>query len=267
MSSSESVLAGSSVYGGKVFTTEPKIYRRLYGLTLKRKNAARLMESLFQAGFIVEAPYDVVKEFLVRKVDFISPEDRTLDTYIGRPATILDPTRLPETHLTITYEKTQTQVFKKYSAKRFLREKLGLCHALGYLRFEYRGKDKFPFLVFNHREVPLPYHLLQKPLLDSEKSEVVVESKDDLCVCPIVVRGSELRGSVETVGIDRRERRVSKQHTQIHSKDCIGVPSQPLEFQLTPAQKATVEERDRKRQEILDSDYLNWLEKSVKTQR
>jgi len=209
----------------RIFTTEPKTRRHLYGLTATRKRAALLMETLFQSDFVLEAPYAIVREFVVRSVDFIGPEGRTLEGYIGRPRTILDPDKLPETEMTITYRNTGTRVFKRYSAKRILREKQGLCQQLGYMKFEYRNGT--PFLIFNHKEVPLPYHLTQKPLFDSEKKKHTEHSKDGLCVSPILqgksVRnrfgGVSLNGeaNMETVVIERRERRVSKQHTQILS--------------------------------------------------
>jgi hypothetical protein len=210
----------------KTFTTEPKIHRHLYGMMATRKRAALLMELLFQNDFVLPSPYYVVKGFLIRKAEFIGLDPRTILAYIGRPAVILRADDLPKTDLTIRYKKSEARVRKEYSAERTLPEKWGFCQQLGYMNFEYRGPDeKSPrglkkcFIVFHHKEVPLPYHLKQMPLLDSEKSEVmsVEVSKDDLCVGSIEPRSRGLRGHVETVEIESRERRVSKQHTQICS--------------------------------------------------
>jgi len=222
-------MSGSKKAPQRVFTTEPKTRRHLYGLTQTRKNAAHLMELLFQNDFLVEAPYDVVKQSIIRNATFIGLDERTLTGYIGRPRTILDSDKLPETEVTITYRNTGTRVFKRYSGKRILREKQGLCQQLGYMKFEYRGET--PLLIFNHVGVPLPYHLTQKPLFDSEKSEALraEASKDGLCVSPILqgksVRnrfgGVSLNGeaNIETVGRQTEEREESLSSTHKHSKD------------------------------------------------
>lgn len=288
----------------RFFTTEPKTRRHLYGLTATRKRAALLMELLFQKGFVRENPYGIVKEFVEKNAWFIGmdPQERTIIGYIGRPATQLTPDQLPKTHVTITYETTRTQVPKTYSAWRELREKLGVCHKLGWMKFEYRVKNweydehdvlrklRIPivttFVIFNHKEVPLPYHLQQKPLFNSEKSEAVAPeigrmgtsksevcveaSKDDLCVSPICRAAVNREVSMESILRDKRERRVSKQHTQIRSNpesESNRTHSGFLEGDgLSPTQRATIEERDRKRLQILDENLLPQLEKSVKKQ-
>jgi len=263
----------------RTFTTEPKTRRHLYGLAVTRKRAALLMELLFQNGFVLPAPYYVVKEFLVKKAEFIGLDPRTITAYIGRPEFIFREDQLPKTDLTITYKKSQAKVFKEYLATRTLREKSGFCQQLGYMNLEYRGSDekspkgfKKPFVIFNHKEVPLPYHLKQQPFLESEKSEAVTPeigrmgtskseacveaSKDDLCVSPIAVE--EVHEEVVTT--QSRERRVSKQHTQI----CSNLESESIRQRiivsegdgLDPSQRATIEERDRKRLEILDRELL-----------
>jgi hypothetical protein len=270
-----------------IFTTEPNTRRHLYGLTATRKRAALLMELLFQNGFVLPSPYYVVKEFLVKKAEFIGLDPRTIAAYIGRPEVIFREDQLPKTDLTITYKKSQAKVFKEYLAVRTLREKLGFCQQLGYMSFEYRGSDekspkrfKKHFVIFNHKEVPLPYHLEQKPLFNSEKSETVAPeigrmgtsksevcveaSKDDLCVLPIAVE--EVHEEVVTT--QSRERRVSKQHTQICSNlESESIPHRVIVIEgdgLSPSQRAEIEERDRKRLEILDRDLVQQLEKSVK---
>jgi len=271
------------------------------------------MELLFQNGFVSVAPYGLVKEFVEKNAWFIGmdPQERTITGYIGRPATIVSSNQLPETHVTITYDKTKTPVYKTYSAWRKLREKLGLCHKLGWMKFDYHFKTeeydehdilrklRIPIVtvlvVFNHKEVPLPYHLEQKPLFNSEKSEAVsngvkddfslaspeigrmgtsksevcVEaSKDDLCVCPIARFAESREANGETIERQRRERRVSKQHTQISSNpESESIPvvvALPEKAFLKPAERAAVEERDRKRLEILDEELLQHLEKSTK---
>lgn len=244
------------------------------------------MELLFQHGFVFPTPYYVVKEFVVKKAEFIGLDPRTVSAYIGRPELIFREDQLPKTNLTITYQKSQARVFKEYVASRTLREKQGFCQQLGYMNLEYRGSDekspkgsKIPFVVFNHKGVPLPYHLEQKPLLDTEKGEAVIPetgrmgtsksevvksvetSKDDLCVTPIAM-GQAYGGAVK---IESRERRVSKQHTQI----CSNLESESIRPRtifiegdgLSPSQRAAIEERDRKRNETLDANLLEQLEK------
>ena len=68
--------------------------------------------------------------------------------------------------------------------------------------------------------------------------------------------------------IERRERRDSKQHTQIQSKDFtvnqLPVAKSSEKPCLTLAEMADFEERDRKRPDILDRDYLRFLENQAK---
>jgi hypothetical protein len=162
------------------------------------------MELLYQNDFVLEAPYEIIRKFIVEKADFIGLDDRTTTQYIGRPRKILAPDENPKTDLTIRYLKTNTKIFKEYSAKRTLPEKHGVCQKLGYMRFEYRGGT--PFLILNHKEVPLPYHMKEKALFDSEKSEVLERSKDDLCVSPIGLASKNREADVETIVIERKKR-------------------------------------------------------------
>ena len=85
------------------------------------------------------------------------------------------------------------------------------------MKFDYRNER--PFLIFDHKKVPLPYHLKETALFDSEKSEVIERSKDDLCVLPIAPLKANKETEVETLQTEGRERRDSKGHTQISSKD------------------------------------------------
>jgi len=188
----------------RVFTTEPTVRRHLRDLMPTRKRATLLMELLYQNGFVLEAPYEIIRKFVVEKADFIGLDDRTTTQYIGRPRKILAPDENPKTDLIIHYLKTNTKIFKEYSAKRTLPEKLGVCQKLGYMRFEYRGRT--PFLVLNHKEVPLPYHLKETALFDSEKSEALERSKDDLCVSPIGSASKNKEADIETIVMERKKR-------------------------------------------------------------
>lgn len=281
-----------------IFTTEPGTRRHLYGLTATRKRATLLMELLFQNGFVSRAPYQKVKEFVEKQALFIGldPQERTITGYIGRPVTILTSDRLPETHVDIKY-KGGARVSKTYTGWKKLREKVGLCHKLGWMEFDYAVKthefddhDKLrkleipqvtAFVVFNHKEVPLPYHLMQTsltsetPRMGTSKSEAVMlkqasdeGSIDDLCVCTIEPESKRLSRRDETT--ESRERRVSKQHTQIGSNlESESIPQVVIVTQkpfLKPSEQAAIEERDRKRLEILDADLLQHLEKSTKKQ-
>jgi hypothetical protein len=200
----------------KVFTTEPKIHRHLSESMPTRKRAAYIMELLFQNDFIKEAPYNIIYRFIIEKADFIGLDERTIMRYIGRPRQTLRQSENPKTSLRITYPKTGTTIAKEYSAVKTLPEKLGVCQKLGYMRFDYR--NGLPFLVLNHRNVPLPYHV-KEVLFDFEKSEALERSKEDLCVSPIGSANKSRQADIETIVIERRERRDSTQHTQICSKD------------------------------------------------
>lgn len=200
----------------KVFTTEPRIRRHLADLMPTRKRAAYIMELLFQNYFIKEAPYETIYCFIIEKADFIGLDERTITRYIGRPRQTLRQSENPKTSLRITYPKTGTTIAKEYSAVKTLPEKLGICQKLGYMQFDYRNGS--PFLILNHRNVPLPYHV-KEALFDSEKSEALERSKEDLCVSSIGSTNKSRETSTETIVIERRERRDSKQHTQICSKD------------------------------------------------
>lgn len=200
----------------KVFTTEPKIRRHLAESMPTRKRAAYIMELLFRNGFIKEAPYETIHCFIVKKADFIGLDERTITRYIGRPKQTLSQSENPRTSLRITYPKTGTTIAKEYSAVKTLPEKLGVCQKLGYMQFDYR--NGLPFLILNHRNVPLPYHV-KEALFDSEKSEALECSKEDLRVSPIGSTNKNREADIETLVIERRERRDSKQHTQICSKD------------------------------------------------
>jgi len=212
----EKTLSTTNKPYSKVFTTEPKIRRHLSESMPTRKRAVYIMELLFQNDFIKEAPYETIYCFIAKKADFIGLDERTITRYIGRPRQTLSQSENPRTSLRITYPKTGTTIAKEYSAVKTLPQKLGVCQKLGYMQFEYR--NGLAFLVLNHRNVPLPYHM-KEALIDSEKSEALERSKEDLCVSPIGSRNKSREADIETVVIERRERRDSKQHTQICSKD------------------------------------------------
>ncbi len=210
------------------FTTEPNTRYHMPNSTPMRKRAACLMELLFQNGFIKEAPYETIHQFVVEKADFIGLDQRTVTQYIGRPRKTLRPGENPKTEVTISYRSTGSVIQKGYSAVRRLPEKLGICQKLGYLRLEYR--NEVAFLIFNHRNVPLPYHA-NEALFDSEQSEVLECSKDDLCVSPIGSKNKNTEAGRESVVIESRESRVSKQHTQIAPKN------ESESIRLTPREK------------------------------
>lgn len=90
-----------------------------------------------------------------------------------------------------------------------------------------------------------------------------------ICVASMVVRTGSREVYAEALERDRIERRVSRQHTQIRfnleSESILNQP-QSQKAWLTPTDKAVLEERDRKRLEILDRDLLRHLQKSVKRQ-
>lgn len=201
-------------YQSKIFTTEPKLRRHIADLTPTRKRAAFLMELLFQNNFTKEAPYDTIYHFIVQKADFIGLDERTITRYIGRPKQTISKNVNPKTSLTITYPKTGTTIAKEYSAIKMLPEKLGICHKLGYMQFEYR--NGVAFIVLNHRNVPLPYHV-KEALLDHEKSEALEHSKEDLRVSSIDSMCRSEEAYFEAIATERRERRDSKQHTQIYT--------------------------------------------------
>gem|GEM_PF-3445329 len=202
---------------GQGFTTKPKIRRHLLNSTPTRKRAVHLMELLFQNGFVQEAPYETVHQFVIEKADFIGLDDRVIERYIGRPRRTLRQDENPKTEMRLRYPKTGTIIQKEYTAVKTLPQKEGICHKLGYMKFDYRNER--PFLIFDHKEVPLPYHLKETALSGSEKSEALEYSKDDLCVSPIGSTNKNRETRIETIVRERRERRDSKQHTQIWSKD------------------------------------------------
>jgi len=253
----------------RAFTTAPKIRRHLNGMTPTRKRAALLMELLFQNGYIKEAPYEAIRQFITDKADFIGLDNRTVTTYIGRPKTTKNSNQNPKTTLTISYLRTGTVIPKEYSSTQALPEKQGICHQLGYMTFDYRIKSTM--ITFNHEKVPLPYHL--KPTyLDSEKKKHTELSKDDLRAQPIPLDSQNTTVHIETYLTENRERRDSKQHTQISSNpENQSIYSQQENMQvawLTPSQKATTEERDRKKLQIIHqpsaratfiSAKLRWL--------
>lgn len=233
----------ASETANKVFTTEPKIRRHLSGLTPTRRRAAFLMEALFQNGFVKEAPYDTIYNFVVEKAGFIGLDERTVTQYIGRPRRTLRENENPRTSLRIAYPKTGTTIGKEYTAVKTLPEKSGICQKLGYMKFAYRKNAIF--LILNHHKVPLPYHLKQQRLLSSEKRERTRASKEDLCVLPIGSPKDNREASIETMVIESRERRDSKEHTQIRSKDwiqnCIhDMPkyASKAQAELTPLERA-----------------------------
>jgi hypothetical protein len=80
------------------------------------------------------------------------------------------------------------------------------------MQFDYRSG--VAFLVLNHKNVPLPYHV-KEALFDSEKSETQKDSKEDLRVSTIGSASKNRENNIETIVIERRERRDSKQNTQI----------------------------------------------------
>jgi hypothetical protein len=201
----------------RAFTTEPKTRRHMPNATPTRKRAAYLMELLFQNGFIREAPYKVVHRFVIEKADFIGLDRRVIEGYIGRPRKWLGPDENPKTDVLLRYPKTGTAVPKAYTATKTLPQKEGICQKLGYMKLDIR-KD-IPFLIFDHKKVPLPYHLEEMPLFSSEKSEALECSKDDLCVSPIASSEKDKEACIEALQRERRERRDSKEHTQIASKD------------------------------------------------
>lgn len=222
----------------KIFTTEPKIRRHLADLMPTRKRAALIMELLFQNNFIKEAPYETIYCFITEKADFIGLDERTITRYIGRPKQTLSQSENLKTSLRITYPKTGTIIAKEYSAVKTLPEKIGVCQKLGYMQFEYR--NGLPFLVLTHRNVPLPYHV-KEALFDSEKSEALEHSKEDLCVSPIGLVNKSREADIETIVIERRERRDSKQHTQICSKDLgTSLTFSPMERLILKARREGV---------------------------
>jgi hypothetical protein len=204
------------------FTTEPKTRRHMPNATLTRKRAADLMELLFQNGLVREAPYKTVYRLVVDKADFIGMDQRVIEGYMGRPRKTLRQHENVKTDLLIRYSKTGTLISKEYSAVRTLPEKEGICQKLGYMKFDYRNGTVF--LIFDHRKVPLPYHQEEMPLFNSEKSECLDVSKDDLCVSPIAKFKVDGEAGIEALQRERRERRDSKGHTQIGSKDLPLIP-------------------------------------------
>ena len=199
------------------FTTEPKERRHMPNATPTRKRAAYLMELLFQNGFIREAPYKIVYQFVIEKADFIGMDQRVIEGYVGRPRKWLGPNENPKTDVLLRYPKTGSVVPKAYTATKTLPQKEGICQKLGYMRFDIR--NGVAFLVFDHEKVPLPYHVKEVPLFNSEKSECLEVSKDDLCVSPIAKFKEDKEAGIEAWQRERRERRDSKGHTQIQSKD------------------------------------------------
>jgi hypothetical protein len=175
------------------------------------------MELLFQNGFVREAPYKTVYQFVIDKANFIGLDQRVIEGYIGRPRKTLKQHENPRIDLLIRYSKTGTLIPKEYTAVKTLPQKEGICHKLGYIKFDIRNDT--PFLIFNHRKVPLSYHLKEMPLFNSEKSEGSECSKDDLCVSPMTSFEENKEACIEALQRERRERRDSKGHTQIASKD------------------------------------------------
>ncbi|MGF3536925.1 MAG: hypothetical protein ACQXXE_08780 [Candidatus Bathyarchaeia archaeon] len=82
---------------------------------------------------------------------------------------------------------------------------------------------------------------MAEALFDSEKSEALERSKEDLCVNSIGSVDKSREADIETIVIERRERRDSKQHTQICSKDLgTSLTFSPMEKLILKARREGV---------------------------
>jgi len=188
----------------RAFTTEAKTRRHLLNATPTHKRAARLMELLFQGGFVKEAPCPVVRQFVTKEAHFIGLDQGVIEGYIGRPKTTLWENQNPRTDLYVRYLNTGVSVQKEYSAVKILPQKEGICQKLGYMRFEYRKNQAF--LIFSHEAVPLSYHAQETSLARSDCS------KDDLCVSPIPSSKEGKETCIETSERSEREETLKSTH-------------------------------------------------------
>ena len=231
----------------RAFTTAPKIRRHNSDAAPTRKRAQYLMEQLFQNGFNIEAPYDAVLRFVVEKSDFIGLQRRTIEQYIGRPRKLLKENENFKTELRLRYPRTGTVTSKEITAVKVLPEREGICQQLGYMKFDYRQGR--PFLILNHDNVPLPYHLKQV-VLDSEKGEGFEESKDGLRASPIGSLQVNREANTETIERELRERRDSKGSARVLSKD-LGTSLTSLtltSLTLTPLEKRILKASSERRE-------------------
>jgi hypothetical protein len=235
----------------RTFTTEPKLRRILWHKQTTVKTRATALQESFYPD--VEVTYEAAR---TRMANLLGIVDRaSVLAYLGRPAY----ESKVEMEQTVTYRKSGSQVPKRHRFYRKFAARKGYIESFN-LGYSYRVKDEW-FVHWNHVEQLTlePANQLQGYEASSREqpSKVDFSLSSNGSVRMEQQRLKERETEEEGGGYSQRER---NSETESNLRQTVFV----TDDRLDPARTAAVEERDRKRLEILNRTLLQQLENSVK---
>jgi hypothetical protein len=227
VSGSERILRKTLEIIERPFTTEVKGFRIRTGYTIVIRRCQDVMKMLWQRNMKKVASKDEIESAIFFCV---GGDYRTIKKYIGFERVT----------------KGGTPIWTP-----------GYLERLHYIEKLPGGFSK-PNYRLNHIYVPLNYHYEEKfPSVPSSQICEGSSSINKMCVC------AEGNGSsLDAMATDRETNKTNKHNTHTNQlSESIPIPQKAVvETQLSPAEEADLEERDRKRVGVLDRELLPFLE-------
>lgn len=238
----------------RAFTTEPKLRRVFWHKQQTVKTRATVLQESFYPA--AEVRYDAVRRRMATLLGIV--DDQSILAYLGRPETV---TRNRVSQM-VRY-RSGAVVNKDHTFIQRLPAKKGYIEVFG-LGYVYIENGEW-WIHWNHNEqttLPVSYQ--------GEENGGKV-SKEDISLPKIEKTESSREARAERLErIERRGKRRESESKGERDFASESIPKKPrtlaetpVKDWLTPAEKATIEGRDRKRVALLDQDYLSFLEKFV----
>jgi hypothetical protein len=249
----------------RTFTTGSSRYVRRGNQTI-RHSCLEFMSFLRKEGYSDSVRLEEAKRLFQ---DLFGPKDRTtLKAYFG-----VQPGESCRTIERLAEYASGTKSLKTIKLTQKLEKRTGYLEFLRLVTFEEvtlelkRRRETIWYMVINSETSVVP----EIAKSSTRVSEACVVSNDDFSLTPKDHGQPKAErndsGQPSTIlRLQRRERVLGRERNRLSEsnlpqQETREIVSTPW---LTPTQKATVEERDRKRQEVLDRDLVQQLEKSVK---
>lgn len=232
--------------------TEGKHYIKRSCHTVRKRSLNYIAILKQKYGVSHEIPLEAAKRIFQKELDIW---DRTsLKAYFGTQTAISKRT----IQRTAKYS-TGTVSNKTIELRQYIFKSEGYLERLGLVKFEKRGNTWFMILANNETIVP---EIRYPQTRVYEKIEP--KSIENFSLTPI------LQGSRETQAeIEKREQREKRECHRRREKSLSESHQKRTDTSegawLTPTEQATIEDRDRKKLEILNRELLPLLEKSAKS--
>lgn len=228
----------------KSFLKEPKCYIKRSCHTVRKRSLNYIATLKQKYGVSHEIPLEAAKRIFQEELDIW---DRTsLKAYFGTQTNISKRT----IQRTAIYH-TGTVSNKTIELRQYIFKSEGYLERLGLVKFEKRGNTWFMILANNETIVQEIRHSQTRVYERVEPQPI-----ENFSLTPILQESRDTEAEIEKRECHRRREKSPSESHQKRAATSVG----PL---LTPTEKATIEDRDRKRIAQLDQDYLSFLEKSV----